>query len=203
MTEISEPPLNTVITVNIGDSMLRQGKYIKHDAIYLKQDTKAKGLTTSYTFTRGYYLKKGEDDKSEFYLPSNGLDSGQVIESALIDPFQIIRLDKKSGKLCGVTIYNFEECTSKADYEKKKYPVTSSDSFQQTLIYSGKVGNKINIGYREFSNGFARPAFNNDVEYDLSESSIIGYKGARIEVIEVTNEYIKYRLLQNFSRTQY
>ena len=76
MTEISEPPLNAVTTVNIGDSMLRQGKYAEHDAIYLKQDTKAAGLATSYTFTRGYYLKKGEDAKSEYYLPSNGPDSG-------------------------------------------------------------------------------------------------------------------------------
>ena len=81
----------------------------------------------------------------------------------------------------------------KADYEKKKYPVTNSDSFQQTLIYSGKVGDKINVGYREFSSNVARPAFNNEVEYDLSESKIIGYKGARIEVIEATNEYIKYK----------
>jgi hypothetical protein len=33
----------------------------------------------------------------------------------------------------------------------------------------------------------ARPAFNNDVEYDLSESKLIGYKGAQFEVIEASN----------------
>ena len=27
------------------------------------------------------------------------------------------------------------------------------------------IGDKINVGYREFSNNTARPAFNNDVEY--------------------------------------
>jgi hypothetical protein len=202
-TEISKPPLDIVVTVNIGDSMLHQGEYSEHDAIYLKQDVKASGLATAYTFTSGYYFKKGEDDKSEYYLPSNEPDSGRVIESMLIDPFKIIRLDKKSGKLCGVTIYNFEECTSNADYEKKKYPLISSDSFQQTLIYNGKVKDKITIGYREFSNNVARPAFNNNVEYDLSESNIIGYKGARIEVVEATNEYIKYRVLNNFNWAQY
>jgi len=91
----------------------------------------------------------------------------------------------------------------KADYEKKKYPVASPDSFQQTLIYSGKVGNKINIGYREFSGSLARPAFNNEVEYDLSESKVIGYKAARIEVIEATNQSIKYKVIQNFNRARY
>jgi hypothetical protein len=40
----------------------------------------------------------------------------------------------------------------------KKVNIASENSFQQTLIYSGKVGNKINIGYREFSSNMARPA---------------------------------------------
>ena len=107
--KISEPPLDTVVTAYVGDNMLCQGKYTEHDAIYLKKDAKAAGFTTSYTFTRGYYLKKGEDNKSEFYLPAGGSDSEQVIESALIDPFQIIRLDKKSGKLCGVTVVRLQQ----------------------------------------------------------------------------------------------
>ncbi|MCV5664960.1 hypothetical protein OFN50_38635, partial [Escherichia coli] len=72
------------------------------------------------------------------------------------------------------------------------------DSFQQTLIYSGKVGNKINISYREFSNDMARPAFNNEAEYDLSESNQIGYKGAVIDVLEADNTKITYRLIRNF-----
>ena len=45
-------------------------------------------------------------------------------------------------------------------FEVKKVSSINSASFQQTLIYSGKVGNKINIGYRETSNDIARPAFN-------------------------------------------
>ncbi len=199
LTEISEPPLNVVVTVYVGDSMVRQGKYSEHEAIYLIKDTKV-GTLGSYTFTRGYYLKKGADQNSEFYLPANGPDSGRVIEGAFSDPFQVIRIDKNSGKICGVSIFNLESCTSDTNYMKKKYPIASSDSFQQTLIYSGKVGNKINIGYREFSNDFARPAFNNDVEYDLSDSRVIGYKGCRIIVIEATNEFIKYKVIRNFNR---
>lgn len=199
-TKVSEPPLNTLVTAYVGDAMVRQGEYSEHDAIYLRQDIKV-GIIESYTFTRGYYLKKGEDSKSEFYLPAGGADSGQVIRGALADPFQVIRLDKKSGKLCSVSVINYEVSTSKADYVKTKYSIASLDSFQQILIYSGKVGEKINVGYREFSNDFARPAFNNDVEYDLSESTIIGYKGCKIEVIEATNELIKYKVIRNFKQT--
>lgn len=85
-------------------------------------------------------------------------------------------------------------------FEKRKRPLASNDSFQQTLIYSGKVGDKINIGYREFSGNLARPAFNNNVEYDLSDSMLIAYKGARIEVLEANNQFIKYRVIENFNK---
>jgi hypothetical protein len=66
------------------------------------------------------------------------------------------------------------------------------------LIYNGRIGDKINVGYREFSNSLARPAFNNDVEYDLSASRTIGYKGAQIEVIDANNNSITYRVLRTF-----
>jgi hypothetical protein len=79
-----------------------------------------------------------------------------------------------------------------------KVNMSERNSFQQTLIYSGRVGNKINVSYREFSNNTARPAFNNDVEYDLSSSNTIGYKGALIEVIKADNSSITYKLIRNF-----
>jgi len=98
-----------------------------------------------------------------------------------------------------ITVYYYQFCKSDVPFERRKKPLLASNSFQQILIYSGKVGDKIKLGYREFSNNTARPAFNNDVEYDLSESRIIGYKRARIEVIEATNRYIKYKVIKNFN----
>lgn len=202
ITEISQPPLNMVVTVFVGEAMVRQGKFAEHDAIYIKREIRV-GALSSYRFAPGYYLKQGEDSNSEYYLPAIGPDGGRVIVSTLADPFQIIRVEKNSDRICGVSAFGLQACTNNGDFEKRKYPVASSDSFQQTLIYSGKVGDKINIGYREFSNNFARPAFSNEVEYQLSESNIIGYRGCRIEVIEATNEYIKYRVLSNFNRAEF
>jgi hypothetical protein len=202
VNDVSNPPLEAISTAQVGDTMLQQGKYAEYDAILLKQETRV-GTLGSYRFTKGIYIKKGEDDKSEFYLPAGGPNSGQVITGTLTDPFQVMRLDKKTGQICGVTIYNLEVCTKDTDYEKTKYPIAVANSFQQTLIYSGKSGNKIKVGYREFSDDLARPAFSNDVEYDLSESKTIGYKGARIEIIEATNEYVKFKVIKNFNQAKY
>ena len=90
------------------------------------------------------------------------------------DPVQALALRKEEGaKLCVITIFGGSACYE-GEYERKKQLSERGNSFQQTLIYSGRVGEKINVGYREFSSNSARPAFNNDVEYDLSSSSTIG-----------------------------
>lgn len=200
--EISEPPLDTIVTARVGDNMVRQGTYAEHDGIYLRQSVKV-GIFGEVKITQGCYLKVGEDAKSEFYRPAGGTDSGQIFWDAGATPVEALRVDRKSGKLCAVATNNAEDCTSRADYERRKYPVTSPDLFQRTLIYSGKVGDKINVGYREFSADGARPAYSNEVEYDLSQSKVIGYKGARIEITVATNEYIKYKVISNFNKAEY
>tara|TARA_R110001583_G_scaffold49303_4_gene154331 strand:+ start:9522 stop:10202 length:681 start_codon:yes stop_codon:yes gene_type:complete len=195
-TKISEPPLDNVNIAYIGDVMLKQGNYSEYDAIYLPSMV---SIAWAYDLTSGYYVKKGEDSNSETYFPSPDVGGGSVDKAFLADPWKAIMAYKDKPRLCVITALNALACEPNANFQRVKKPVLTSNSFQQTLIYSGKVGNKINVGYREFSNNAARPAFNNDVEYDLSSSKIIGYKGARVEVIEATNELIKYKVIRNFN----
>ena len=199
-TAISEPPIDSVTIVQVGDTMLRQGKYSEHDAIYL---TREADPSWAYTLYPGYYLKQGEDDTAEYYFPGGGDDSGRIHKAALADPWKSVMTKKGESEICVVTVFNAFVCGDSNSFERRKKMSLTQDSFQQSLIYSGKLGNKINIGYREFSNNIARPAFNNNVEYDLSESKIIGYKGAKLEIIEATNQYIKFKTLSNFNKSVY
>ncbi|MBR9901948.1 MAG: hypothetical protein GYB19_18030 [Rhodospirillales bacterium] len=197
-TEISLPEVGSTTTVGVGDTMLRQGKYVERDAIQVPQSITVGGLG-SYTLAPGYYVKVGEDKTSEFFLPEQTPEGGRVTSGALTDPFEAIQVMKNDNIICGVSIYGGKVCDSNQPFTRTKRPSLEADGFQQTLIYSGKVGTKINIGYREFSNSYARPAFNNDVEYDLSESQIIGYKGSELEILDATNRNITFKLIRNFN----
>lgn len=64
--------------------------------------------------------------------------------------------------------------------------------FRQELIYNGKSQNSIKVQYREFNNDMIRPAFFQELSFDLSESPIIGFRGMRIEVIKATNSDITF-----------
>ena len=195
---VSEPPVGQVTIVRIGDTLVRQGTYTNLAAIKINEPIKL-GPIVSYTLEPGYYLKQGEDATSEFYMPEQGPEGGHIRQSALADPFQAIQVLKSTQKICGVSVFNLHVCKENAPFDRTQRPNMSSSSFQQELIYSGRVGDKLHIGYRELSNNMARPAFNNEVEYDLSSGPIIAYKGARIEVLEATNEEIKFRLISNFN----
>ena len=189
---ISKPPINSVNEAYVGDKMLTQGVFTEREAYFIPE-AKKKFL---FTMPKGFYLKTGEDGKGNYYQAVNNIPDGAIIpgggiQSILVTP---------QNDLCFIDIYFNKVCHFKDIGEKRKISVANDNSFQQTLIYSGKVGNKINIGYREFSSSVARPAFNNDVEYDLNESKTIGYKGALLEVIDANNQSIKYKVLKNFNK---
>lgn len=105
-----------------------------------------------------------------------------------------IYLYKNKKNIC-VTKDKCADVTYEMDYALGS-PVANHN--QQTLLYNGKIGSKITIGYREFSGGQARTAFSNEVSYDLNESNVFGYKGARIEVIKATNTEITYKIISGF-----
>jgi len=185
---VNYPEVGKVITVYVGDHLVQKGT-ISEENVLLVHRTIDGAL---YDIPAKMYPQIGFDNKNDFYSAIG------VVRGGLSDPIQALALGKnKDSDLCVITTFGSSVCYE-GEFERKKQRSERGNSFQQTLIYSGRVGNKINVGYREFSNNSARPAFNNDVEYDLSSSNIIGYKGASIEVIKADNSSITYKLIRNF-----
>ncbi|WP_151965038.1 hypothetical protein [Acinetobacter soli] len=191
---VSYPELNKITTVNVGDQMVAQGTIFKQDALTIESVEKIRG----YTINPGTYNKSGDNENGTFFSAIS-TSSMPTTNNVLYDPAKLL-LISKNNELCVLSVSNSKYCKDKADFKIKEVASENKNSFQQTLIYNGKIGNKINIGYREFSGDFARPAFTNNVEYDLSESKQIGYKGALIDVINASNQSITYKVLKNFNK---
>lgn len=197
--QISEPAVGAVVTAKVGDILVRQGTLTEQEVLHVSGEHSL-GLLGAYTITAGVFAKTGEDAESNYYATSSSLaGAGRLERSAFADPTKAVQAYKMTRKLCGISASNGAVCTTNADYRLDKVPVASANAFQQSLIYSGKVGSRVKIGYREFTGNMARPAFNNEAEYDLSESRVIGYKGARLEILEATNEVLRFKLLANFN----
>lgn len=82
--------------------------------------------------------------------------------------------------------------------EFKEVTSAHDPSFEQELIYNGLSGSTIKFIYREFHSDFIREPFTQEIQYDLNQQKVIGFKRARIEVIEATNTLLKYKVLDQF-----
>ena len=84
----------------------------------------------------------------------------------------------------------------KADYTVDYCGLWSEGDFRRDLVYSGVSQGTVLISYREFNDNLARPAFTQDVRYDLKDGAEVGFRGARFEILKATNTAITYRVLK-------
>lgn len=204
-TQISVPALNSEQSVALGDHMLEQGSKTIMDGIVVAMENNIKG----YKLSPGFFPKIGEDGEHTFHSLKTGqsfdgmgtvLSASDFLGIPLSTP-QSLRAAKGKQELCIITGMS-PVCDTEHTYVTERRPALSSNDFQQTLIYNGRVGNEIKVAYREFSGSMARQAFANEVQYDLSSSNEISYRGARIRVIEANNQRIRYVVLSNFNTAQ-
>lgn len=71
------------------------------------------------------------------------------------------------------------------------------ESFKVEIIYLGMDGPNIRAAYREYKDDIARPAFYQDITYNISQSKTIRYKNYKIQVNDATNEYIEYTVIED------
>jgi hypothetical protein len=59
------------------------------------------------------------------------------------------------------------------------------------------TGSTIKVAYREFGNDLARPAFSQELQYDLQQSDTIAFQAIRLKVLKATNEKISVMVLSD------
>lgn len=189
----SEPKVGEVVEVYVGDYMLNQGKSVTMDYLILNNTVDG----TLYDIHKGTYARIGEYEGVPYFSPATS--KGQPISYApgLVDAPKALHIDDEN-ELCVTSVSYQSAACYDGNFSIEERTVIDSQAFQQTLIYNGSVGDKINISYREFSNGSARNAFTNNVEYDMKKSKTINYKGSKIEVIGYDNTSIKFKVIKHF-----
>tara|TARA_B100000989_G_C19467270_1_gene438933 strand:+ start:424 stop:1161 length:738 start_codon:yes stop_codon:yes gene_type:complete len=74
----------------------------------------------------------------------------------------------------------------------------SETNFKQEFVYNGRINDELRFIFREFYADFARPAFTQELVYDLNISKDIGFRDLKLKIIEATNLEIKYQVISNF-----
>jgi len=190
--------LNIPLKSEIGVEIFLQGQEDYQEAIEITELQDFKINFVKFPYKVGDILPFLKDRKNyQLYFNSNQkdyLDSGTIgiafdkeknIYVPYIDSFNGFLTKDQKGKLkVKNVIYTNANC---------------EDCFKKVFIYNGKAGNAVNFSYREFINDMVRPAFTQELQYDLNEGKIIGFKGLRIEILNTSNIEIEYKVLSEFN----
>ena len=127
-------------------------------------------------------------------------DSVILFKSTMQSQHPACLIIEPSGVLSGVSPCdspdNLRIVSEVKEIKFTKTSIFAPGSMRKELLYNGKSKDTIKMTYREFQNDMARPAFFQDLSYDLIESKIIGFKGTQIEIIDATNSEIKYKVIK-------
>ena len=185
---IDTPQLNTLATAELGETVLAYKVLNYKNSVRILADVSSnrgpKSIWTDFSVKKGIQRPMYEDSEFTQYLgglcaPKDG--------GPWCGPYA-------EGK-CGKQFCDLYVETEPAEWIDVNYP-----NFSQELIYNGRIDNFVKFLYRESSGGYMRDAFSQDVQYDLNNSSEIGFKGSRIEIIKATNTELQYRVLSPFRR---
>ena len=213
-TNIDYPPKSTHVTKGLGERLVAQGSRTVGPAIVVtettqfnKEEGESSVMTCAVTVTPTSVFKRGTYQTDSVQADCFGPVNYQITLSNGTTNWNC-QGQTGVGDIChnGKGEFFLAALAATAPLEQDhdhirlvEKAVENKDNFIQELIYNGRVGNSLKFVYREFSDDLIRPAFSQEVQYDLSESSIVGFKDLRIKIIDASNTEITYILISNFN----
>jgi hypothetical protein len=199
LTIIDQPNIGEVHSAELGETLVQKGKVYSYDGFKLENTVSAGGgIFKTLTLKQGTLLKGNMFDDDRLYYTTDKLEiyDSMIGTKLVYGGLSINKVNKD------IIFYS----SFAKDFVPVPLPILSKatiydiekPNFRQELIYNGRSGDTIRILYREYIGDFLRAPFSQDVQYDLREGNVVGFKGARLEIVEATNIKIKYRVLSSF-----
>jgi hypothetical protein len=195
---IDLPERDIITTIEVGDSLISKEKMVVIPYIELNEVIQRKSSNVGIDFTLtalpGRYEAKGNDINGIFYQARVGaiLSNNQPIKASCGIYVPYTEHSKTELYCLSATGLPVSYPQENINYTLSSSVVRDEVTFKKELVYTGVSKNVISIVYREFMDNTARPAFTQEITYDLNEGKVVGYKGARFKVIKATNQGLEY-----------
>lgn len=199
-SSVNDKPSENIISKQIGETVLFQQEGFLCPSIKITKGSK----TTTETVKEGVepgemYTLYAISGSKKYYYPSQSITRNGVFAKKCIVINQ--NSNKEQFKFNDGLGWLTHEFSNKIEYTNAQpQPDKTKAFFQKDFIYNGRVGNSLKFTYREFIDDLARPAFTQDLQYDLTESDVIGFKDARIKITDATNTTLKYKVINGLSQ---
>ncbi|MGA2402140.1 MAG: hypothetical protein ABSG91_10580 [Syntrophobacteraceae bacterium] len=197
---ILSPPIGETASAQVGDTIITMAHTLSSPAIeFLNDCSFSEKFDRPGTGTVEYKVSKGAIFTQDNI--SNGVPAYCGQTSQYAPPIGWVPV-RHCVAISGGNLIPFPQSEmivqSDCRVVAKQVTMEAQDSFKREILYDGKSGTTIHLSYREFARDMARPAFTQELYYDIRDDRVIGFKGARFEVIDANNTGIRYRVLSGF-----
>ena len=188
------PPVGVVTTAEVGAPMVFQQNMVEREGLSLLSD-----FDFYCEYPNPYKLRKGQFFEKQVTSTGSVQYCGRGALTALLgNQASHLLCLKKSDKGLWTSVGHWTDCATLLPVKEGFHTAIHSNNFQRRLVYNGRSGDSVFISYREFISDMARPAFSQNLTFDMKESRIFGFQGARFEIYGATNTEIEFRLLKTF-----
>jgi hypothetical protein len=188
--------LNKEYSKEIGSPLVTKGDFLQQKALKITNMKSFNISMMKFPYTIGEILPlSGQNNLYFFYYDKN---------KSIDNTYQIgVSENKKTGEfksfVNSFTGGFYTKEIPEFEYEITQFiPKNCNSCFKQEFIYNGRVDNDLKFVYREYVDNLARSSFTQELQYDINDSNIIGFKGLRIEILKTTNTSITYKVLSPF-----
>jgi hypothetical protein len=195
------PELNSPANVTVGSTMFSQYRYWSKT-----------GYRLLSPLSIGLALGRIRTEAGDFVVPSvaEGSPAYCTEKLAYLDPIvgpykTACFLDKNGAgsfdmvKAAPGMVWFDKKLEAPLSYEQSELQVPRPDSKKFELLYQGISAKTLRLSYREYLNDFARPAFFQDVSYEITEfPAQVTFRTVRISVLSADNNGIRYEILSGF-----
>ena len=194
----NKPKLNIKTEVYLGDRMVEQAEGSYRVCVVPKETRVVTKMGQSVEYKANEPICKRKEKDRNYYNTVQFSNRGAM--NMFVYPVRV-RTTRTGVQL---SICQMGLCAYKVTFPKNSITISdrtfvySENSFQQSIEYTGKTGDKLNFTYAETYGDLARAPFTRNFEIDLSEGDVAAFKGAIIKIHKATNVSIIYSVIRNF-----
>jgi len=79
----------------------------------------------------------------------------------------------------------------------KSFWFTTLDSYKEKLIFMGRSGDAVRVTYQHFKIDDPSPDYSEELTFDISSTDLIHFKQYKIRVINATDQYIRFQVIED------
>lgn len=192
-SEFFEPKVGVLAKREVGESLLRRGiSSVTRTSVVTVLDVASSTMDLGHTLNVAAGTTGPLQYRSDNSLPMMCARTNGAIIACLVDTDKDGLFDQSM--FASRDKYFPLAAPVRYKIASTERVVEDSADFHVDVLYQGLTKGEVKISFREFKGGLARPAFTQDVSYELEKdgTTIIAFKGMRIKVLKATSMDISY-----------